>query len=234
MKTAICVVGACLLLGAAGGVISLQAQRSKRPDGGQAQFTRSTAVTNPYLPLGKLRRQVLEGKEKGRAARVERTRLPGKRTFTVEGQKIGAIIVEDRDYAAGKLTEITKDYFAQADDGAVYYLGEDVDNYRGGKVVGHEGAWLAGVNGAPPGVMMPAHPKVGQKFQSENVRGVTQESDEVVAAGETVTTPAGVFKNCIKIKETLSEGEVEYKYYAPGVGVIKEITQGGEVSLVSR
>ena len=80
---------------------------------------------------------------------------------------------------------------------------------------------------------MPADPKVGQKFRAEDVPDITTEDDEVLSVSETVTVPAGTFKNCLKIQETLSDGTIEYKYYAPNVGVIKEVTADGEINLVS-
>ncbi len=120
----------------------------------------------------------------------------------------------------GKLKEVTIDYFAQDDAGTVYYLGEDVNNYRDGKVVGHEGAWEVGKASAKLGVLLPASPKVGDKFQPENVPGVTTEDDEVISTTETVKTAMGTYKNCIKVKETLSDGGIEYKVYAKGVGMI--------------
>ena len=83
--------------------------------------------------------------------------------------------MEDREYAGGKLAEVTLDYFAQADDGTVYYLGEDVDEYKDGKVVGHSGAWLLGKDTQKPGVLMPAHPEIGDKFKSEDVPKITCE-----------------------------------------------------------
>ena len=73
------------------------------------------------------------------------------------------------------------------------------------------------------GVLMPAHPKAGDKFMSEDVPKITWEKDAVVSIAETVTVPAGTFSNCVKIKETASDGDIEVKFYAPGVGCIEEI-----------
>ena len=198
-----------------------------------AVFTNPTAITNRYLPLSNLQQDILEGTEGGKAARIERTRKTGTKTFMVQDQPVQALIVEDREFFNGELAEVTLDYFAQADDGTVYYLGEDVDIYENGQVASHEGAWLYGVHTDKLGIIMPADPKVGDKFRSEDVPGITQEDDEVVSVSETVTVPAGTFKNCLKIKEILSGGEIEYKYYAPGVGVVKEVPGDGEVNLKS-
>ena len=193
-------------------------------------FSHPRDITNTFLPLATLKQDILENKEE----HVERTARPEiKKTFTFGGQTIEALTVEDREYADGKLVEIAQDYFAQADDGTVYYLGEDVDTYKDGKVTGHSGAWLLGKSARIPGVLLPAQPKVGDKFQSENVPGVTVEDDEVIATNETVTVPAGTFHGCLKVKEKASDGDTEYKYYAPGVGCIEEVESDGTLPLKS-
>ena len=185
------------------------------------QFSHPRDITNPYLPLASLKQDILENK----AERVERTARPDvRKTFQIGGQTVEALTVEDREYtASGELTEATLDYFAQDDDGNVYYIGEDVNTYKNGKVSGHSGAWLLGRDTKIPGVLFPAQPKVGDKFQSENVPGITREDDEIVSVSETRTVPAGTFSNCIKVKEHASDGATEYKLYAPGTGVIAEM-----------
>ena len=223
---------ACLCLLTAQSGPHTPAAANARPADAPA-FTHPTEITNAYLPLSGLHQDVLEGTEDGHAVRVERTRKPGTRTFAVWGHKVAAMIVEDREFRDKKLTEVTLDYFAQDDNGTVYYLGEDVNNYKNGKVVGHEGAWLSGKNGVLPGVLVPAHPGVGDRFKSEDVPHVTTEQDEVVSLTETVKTPAGSYAGCLKIKETTPEGEVEYKYYAPKIGVVAEIPGKGDVRLKS-
>ena len=60
----------------------------------------------------------------------------------------------------GRLEEVALDRYAQADDGSVWYFGEDVVEYARGHVVSTEGTWLAGREG-PPAMIMPAHPRVG-------------------------------------------------------------------------
>lgn len=186
------------------------------------KFSHPKDITNTYLPLSSLKQDILEGTEKGKPLRVERTVKPESKTFNVNAQEVEAMIVEDREFINGKIEEVTLDYFAQDDDGNVYYLGEDVDNYRDGKVVEHEGAWLYGKDTQKMGVAMPAHPRVGQKFKSEAVGKITTENDTVVSLTEKVTVRAGKFDKCMKIKETHSDGETEEKYYAPGVGAVKE------------
>lgn len=198
------------------------------------RFTHPLEITNPYLPLAALKQDVLLGKEGGRKVRVERTVLPEKhKLFKIGDQTVEALVVEDREFENGELAEIALDYFAQADDGAVYYLGEDVDEYKKGKIVGHGGAWLLGVQTQNPGLLIPAHPKVGDKFKSEDVPKITTEDDEVISLSETVKVPAGTYHDCLKIKETLSDGDIEYKYYAPGIGCVREVPAEGDLPLKS-
>ena len=198
------------------------------------KFSHPREITNPLLPLAYLKQDVLEGSEGGMKIRIERTILPNKhKSFKIAGQTIDALVMEDREIKNGELEEVTLDYFAQDDEGTVYYLGEDVDEYENGKVKGHSGAWLFGKDTKNPGVIIPAHPKVGDKFKSEDVNKEIHEADEIVAVGETVSVPAGTYENCVKVKEVLADGEVEFKFYAPGVGVVREVPAGGDVVLKS-
>jgi hypothetical protein len=199
---------------------------------GKAQpvFSHPREIINPYLPLATLKQDILESKDE----HVERTVKPEvKKTFIIGRQTVEALGVEDKELADGKLKEITLDYFAQDDAGNVYYLGEDVNEYKDGKISGHGGAWLLGKDTQKPGVLMPAHPKVGDKFRSEDVLKITTEDDEVVSVSETVTVPAGTFHNCLKVTEHASDGATESKYYAPGIGCIQEVDSDGELSLKS-
>lgn len=133
--------------------------------------------------------------------------------------------VEVRETRGGRLVEVTRDYYAvDPASGDVYYFGEDVDIYKDGKVTGHEGAWLSGVKGAKFGLMIPGRPRTGQKFYQELAPGVAMDRAELVSVGEKVTTPAGTFENCLHFNETspLEKGAADHKWYAPGVGLVKE------------
>ena len=134
-------------------------------------------------------------------------------------------VVEDRETKNGQIVEVTRDYYAiDSATNDVYYMGEDVDVYRNGKIVGHKGAWLSGVNGAKFGLMMPGSPKTGQKFYQEQAPGVGMDRAEILSAVERVVTPAGSFENCVHAVETsaMEKGLRDHKWYAPGVGQIKD------------
>ena len=133
-------------------------------------------------------------------------------------------VVEERETAGGRLSEVSRNYLAIDNaTGDVYYFGEDVDEYKNGKVTAHEGAWLSGVNGAKFGLMVPGAPKPGDRYYQESAPKVAMDRAEVVSVTEEVKVPAGAFKNCLHTKETSAlESGTEDKYYAPGVGIIKD------------
>jgi hypothetical protein len=135
-------------------------------------------------------------------------------------------------YADGKLVEVAIDSFAQADDGGVYYLGEDVTNYKDGKVVDHNGSWLAGKDGAPPALIMPAHPQVGQIFNPEDFPGVAYETDEILSLTEKTTTPAGPSDKGVLIKEILIDGSIEHKVNVADFGIVESQAEDEQVTLV--
>jgi len=106
----------------------------------------------------------------------------------------------------------------------VYYFGEDVDVYKDGAVVNHEGSWRSGVDGARFGLMMPAVPLLGARFQQEVAPGIAMDRVEVVSLDDTLDTPAGRFTRVLRTEETtpLEPMAREYKFYASGVGLIRD------------
>ena len=157
-------------------------------------------------------------------------------TITVlnETKKVDGVetrIVEERETKNGKLVEVSRNYFAISKrTNSVFYFGEDVDMYKDGKVANHAGSWLSGEKGARFGLMMPGTVLMKAKFYQEVAPGDAMDRAEIVSMTETVVTPAGTFKNCLKVEETtpLEPNTKEYKYYAAGVGLV----QDGDLKLV--
>ena len=149
-------------------------------------------------------------------------------TVLDETKRIGDFdtrVVEERESRNGKLIEVSRNFFAiskQSKD--VYYFGEEVDIYRGGKIVRHEGAWLAGQNGARFGLMMPGTPTLNARYYQELAPKVAMDRAEIVSLTDQLRTPAGNFTNVLKIAETnpLESHSLEYKYYAPDIGLLQD------------
>jgi hypothetical protein len=143
-------------------------------------------------------------------------------TKMVDGVKTR--IVEERETSGGQLAEVSRNYFA-IDRGThdLYYFGEDVDEYKNGKVTGHEGAWLSGVNSARFGLMIPGDPKPGNRYYQEQAPKVAMDRAEVISVSETAKVPAGTFSNVLHTRESSAlESGSEDKWYAPNVGLIKD------------
>ena len=149
-------------------------------------------------------------------------------TVLDETKKVGDIntrIVEEKEWEGDELIEISRNYFAISKrTNAVYYFGEDVDMYKGGKVVSHDGSWLAGKDGAKHGMIMGGTQLLGARYMQEVAPEVAMDRAEVVSLDRKVTTPAGKFKNVLKIQEStpLEPGHIEFKYYVKGIGLIKD------------
>jgi len=186
------------------------------------RFTHPTEITNPFYPVSQTGQAISIGMEEGKPARNEVTLLPDTKMIAWNGQQVEARVNQFVAYTDGKLVEVAYDYFAQADDGSVYYLGEDVSNYEDGKVLNHEGSWLAGKDGAPAALIMPAHPEVGKVFNPENLPGVVYETDEILSLTEKTTTPDGLTDKGLLVKETLMDGSIEHKIYAANFGIVEE------------
>lgn len=133
-------------------------------------------------------------------------------------------IVEERESKANHLTEISRNFFAiSRRTNSVYYFGEEVDIYKDDKVVKHEGAWLSGVNGARFGLAMPGLPLARARFYQEIAPAVAMDRAEIISVSENLSVPAGKFKNCLKTEDSSQiEPGKEFKYYAPGIGLIHE------------
>ena len=133
-------------------------------------------------------------------------------------------VVEERETKRGQLAEVSRNYFAiHKTTKDVYYFGEDVDDYKDGKVVGHGGGWLAGEKGARFGLIMPGAPKVGDKFYQEQAPKVAMDRAEIVSLDNELRVPAGLFKAVLCVKESSAlEAGSEKKWYAPGVGLLSD------------
>lgn len=134
-------------------------------------------------------------------------------------------VVEERESEDGELVEISRNFYAiSTRTSSVYYFGEEVDIYEGGKVVRHEGAWLSGEKGARFGMMMPGDALLGARHYQEIAPGEAMDRAEVVGVDEVFETPAGRFTHCLRVLETtpLEPAAGEHKVYAPGVGLLRD------------
>jgi hypothetical protein len=171
--------------------------------------------TRTYQPCGF--KILIEGKQRGHIARSVLTVL--NETKTIDG--VETRVAEDNETSEGAQTEVSRNYFAVCNKtNSVFYFGEDVDTYENGQIVAHDGAWLAGQNGAQAGLQMPSIILLGARYDMEVAPDSAQDRSEILRMTETVTTPAGTFENCLKVRETSSiEPGFSYKHHARVLGL---------------
>ena len=215
-----CAVASCIELSAA--------DPAPGADGWTAEFgiekdELASTGRNPWFVLEPGYQLVLEGgNEQLTITALNETRI-------VDG--VETRVVEERETKGGQVVEVSRNFFAiSRQTNSVFYFGEEVDIYRNGKLVNHEGAWLSGEKGAKFGLMMPGIVLLGARHYQEIAPGEAMDRAEIVSVTETFQTPAGEFSNCLKVEETtpLEPDEKEYKRYARGIGLV----QDGSLKLV--
>lgn len=195
----------------------------------------AAGIDNPYLPFIPGSTWVYEARlEDGMVERNEVEVLH--ETRTVNG--VAATVIHDTVFVDGQLVEETFDWYAQDGDGNVWYLGEEVDNYENGALVDHAGSWEWGRDGALPGIIMWADPSahMNEEYYQEYYAGEAEDQGQVLGVAESVSVPFGLFENVVMTHDfsVIDPDLKENKFYASGIGLIKEInlTTGEEVVLV--
>jgi len=215
-------------------------------------FSDPLGIDNAYFPLSPGTTQTYKAESKDGCEVVVTTVTSD--TRVIDG--VTTRVVRDTAYEdetcttdASALVEDTLDYYAQDDDGNVWYFGEDTYNCALGTCPLGEGSWIAGDNpvGALPGIIMLAQPRSGDTYYQEQAEGVAVDQATVTSTSVTVKLkredayPPGTFTNCIKTKEftSLEKGSTEFKYYCPNIGnvlveehhgsvLISELTGGAD------
>jgi hypothetical protein len=178
-------------------------------------------VDNPYFPLTPGTTYRYEGQtEEGFEEVVTEVT-----NDTREVAGVTAVVVHDRAFLDGELIEDTFDWYAQDEDGNVWYLGEETCEIEHGKCVSDEGSWEAGVDDARAGIIMPAEPEEGQRYYQEYYEGEAEDRAAVLSTNEDVSVAYGEFTGCIQTLDTtpLEPDLQEHKYYCAGIGIVLEV-----------
>jgi hypothetical protein len=196
------------------------------------QNTFSLTIDNDYFPLPVDQEWVYQGKEQGQNIGLQITVLNKEEKLYSGQSTVTTRIVEETEWEDTNgnglidedenLIEISRNFFAQTQDGTVCYFGEEVDIYEDGVVVSHEGAWRADDPGNAPGIFMPATPEVGMRYQQEVAPRVAEDRATIVRRGS-FTVPAGTFDDTITVRDfNPLDGSRSTKVYALGVGLIAD------------
>jgi hypothetical protein len=190
-----------------------------------AEFT--PRIDNPYWPMAPgsrwVYREVHPGGPTERVV-VTVTDRTKKIANGVEARVVRDVVSED-----GVPTEVTDDYYAQDSAGNIWYLGEATTEYENGKPVTTAGSFEAGVDGAQPGIIMPANPQPGQSYRQEYYAGEAEDKGSIVSLDEQVESPFGHFTDVVMTRDTnpLEPKVLEFKFYARGVGPVTTVGVSG-------
>lgn len=185
------------------------------------ECTFATTGANTFWVLEPGVELVLEGEEDGVEIEVIVSVLD--ETEMVDG--VLTRVVEERESEDGELVEVSRNFWALCTEtGDIFYFGEDVDDYEDGEIVGHEGAWRAGEDGAVPGIIVPGRFLIGARYFQEMAPGVAMDRAEHSAMGLTVETEAGTFEDCAEVIDSspLDPGAEDAKIYCPGLGIVAD------------
>jgi hypothetical protein len=239
MRTSVALLAAAA---AAGVVIESDGPVRAAVPAGTPVFSDPTTFGNPFFPFVPGGVKVFRGSEDGERITVADVYMPTTRDFAFNGATVTCRLLQETEFENGELVEISYNWFAEADDGSVWYFGETVDDYEDGVVVEHGGSWLVGGPGPSdppetfavdkPALYMPANPEAGDVYKPEDVPGGPNETDTVKRVGAKARVPAGSYTGCLEVGE-LSDGSPETKWWAPGVGVVLAKAKGEVLKLDS-
>jgi len=187
----------------------------------------TTRIDNPYWPMDPGTRWTY------RETDQEGARLKVVVTVSDQTEKIAngvtARVVRDTVTENGEIVEDTFDWYAQDKEGNIWYLGENTAEFEKGKLVTKEGSFEAGVEGALPGIIIPADPRDGMQYRQEYYKGKAEDNGEVLSTDEMIQSPFGQFDNALLTKDTITiePNVLEYKLYAKDVGPVLTLGVSG-------
>ena len=205
---------------------------SERIDLATPKFSHPTPITNPLHPTSRVEQIIFGGHVDNKPFRTEVTLLPETKPTPYRGATVDTAIIQYVAYLNGRIQEVAIDRYAQADDGSVWYFGEDFSAYEDGKVTDTEGTWVVD-DKVPAALIMPAHPHVGDVYRPENVPEVIFEEVRVDKVDMNVPGPSGNISGAMEVNELHMDGTREGKIFAPGYGEFSTGDPGGDLEAVS-
>jgi hypothetical protein len=197
-------------------------EKPKKPG---TSFSDPTTIDNSWFPLHPGSKYVWRGTEHVDGQRVDHRVVFVVTDLTKRINGVRTRVVWDRDYANGKLSEGELAFMAQDDSGDVWSYGEYPEEWEGKKLAGAPSTWIPGLEGAKPGMLMPAAPRVGEPSYLQGFAPGIQFADRAKATRSVkrMCVPAGCFRNVLVNAEWTPEepGARQLKYYARGVGSIR-------------
>lgn len=210
---------------------------------GTPTFSDPTAIDNPFFPFEAGAVSVFAGKSEGERTAVVFLYRSTTRELAYGSGTVECVTLQETEFTDGEISEISVNYFAQADDGTVYYFGETVDEYEDGEIVANSGSWLVGgpepgdplstMTVTEPAVFFPGTPEVGDEFNPEDLPDGSLETVLIQRLDKRVRVPAGRYRGIQVREHHLPDDEFEKKWYVAGLGVVKAKAKGEVLKLLA-
>jgi hypothetical protein len=179
-------------------------------------------VANPYFPIEPGTVSVLKGSDEGQTLTDRVTVTHSTRVIQGVTTTVVRDVLRRRD---GTVAEKTHDWYADDNDGNVWYFGERTATYdRHGHVTSREGSWEDGVDGATRGIIMPANPRVTDAYRQELYPGHAEDQAWIVQTRARTTVPYGHLGHLVRSFEwtRLEKDVISEKLYGRGLGTVRE------------
>ena len=198
-----------------------------------ANFDNPTNIDNKYFPMVPGTHYIYEGFTEEAARKISHTIVFTVTDLTKEILGVRTVVAYILDYSDGQLVEAEVAFYAQANDGTVWFMGEYPEVYEDGKMV-EAPAWIPGFKGARAGIVMKAKPELGLPSYAQGWGPAVNWTDRgrVVGTGEQTCVPVDCYEDVL-ITEEFSQSEpdaFQVKYYAPGVGNVRVGWRGEDAS----
>lgn len=154
-----------------------------------------SGVNNPYFTLTPGRKFYYDGASP-EGIKIHKEILATDHKREIAG--VETLATWTREWHDNSLVSDSKNWYAQDKEGNVWWFGENKQDIFGGTIKSKSSEWLAGVNNAKAGIIVPGAPKSGDPI-AVAFNGIDQEKAEVLAVGESVQVPRGQLKDCLKI-----------------------------------
>jgi hypothetical protein len=203
------------------------------PDFEAAKFSDPTNIDNKYFPMTPGMQSVFEGLTEEGGRQIPHSIIFTTTDLTKEIMGVNTVVAYIVDYSDGNLVEAEIAFYAQADDGTVWFMGEHPEVYEDGVMV-EAPTWIPGFKGAQPGIVMKAQLELDQPSYGQGWGPAVNWTDRgrVVGMGEQTCVPVDCYDDVLILEEfNQSEPDaIQVKYYAPGVGNVRVGWRGDDAS----
>jgi hypothetical protein len=225
VRAAVLVLGAGLLGGCGGsptpvGTAGIDGLTIPTPHPAPDDF--ADHVVNRWFPLAAGTRWIYRRYTPTSLDTLVATVLPGH--TTVEGVATTAVRFTIRRPSGGTTFAAVR-WYGEDTAGNVWWFGQRVGRTFPVDPLA-TASWVAGRQGAKAGLVMPAHPRVGDGFANGSEPGTMERRSTVVTVDASVALPKGEYHHAVQTRDLspLAPIRIVQTFFAPGIGMVSQDT----------